>query len=362
MSASRRRIPPRFVPRAVGRVGLVAAVYFWSYAAVCLMRWRRILSMLTSPDSGDVFAGAAILGGLFVSYGIAVAPAWIEERDGAEALRRVVRSLGRRKGAVTGLVLLLLLVLAAVQAPLVAPFDPAGQNAPALTQYHPPSLQHPMGTDKFGRDVLSRVVYGARLSLSVAALSVVFSSLIGLLWGAFAGSAGGVADDVAMRIVDGLLAFPRLILILTLVAFFAHSIAVVVALLAVTGWMGTARLVRAEVLSLKEREFVQAAVAAGAGRLRVVLRHLVPNTLGVVVVAATLRAGNIILLESYLSFLGLGAQPPAASWGTMVYDGRDVLLSAWWVSAFPGLAIAVAVVACNLLGDSLRDALDFRAG
>ncbi len=165
-----------------------------------------------------------------------------------------------------------------------------------------------------------------------------------------------------MRVVDGLLSFPRLLLALTLTAFFVNSFWLVVVVLAATGWMGVARLVRVRVLSLKERDFVQAAVATGAGRTRIVVRHLVPEILGTVVVAATLRVGTIILLDSYLSFLGLGVQPPVASWGSMVLDGREVLLSAWWVSAFPGLAIVVAVVACNLLGDGLRDALDTRGG
>jgi peptide/nickel transport system permease protein len=192
--------------------------------------------------------------------------------------------------------------------------------------------------------------------------AVLIASLFGTIFGAFSGYVGGRADDIAMRIVDGLLAFPRLLLLLTLVAFFANSLWLVVLVLAGTGWMGVARLVRADVLSLKERDFVQAAVASGIGHGRIVWRHLIPNTLGTVVVAATLRFAVIVLLESYLSFLGLGVQPPTPSWGSMVFEGRDVLLSAWWTSAFPGLAIVLAVVSCNLLGDGLRDALDVRMG
>jgi peptide/nickel transport system permease protein len=233
--------------------------------------------------------------------------------------------------------------------------DPVGE------QYLAPSRAHPMGTDRFGRDVMSRVIYGSRTSLSVGVVSVLLASLIGLTIGAVSGYAGGWLDDLVMRIVDGLLAFPRLLLVLTAVAFFARSYWVVIVLLALTGWMGIARMVRAAVLSLKQREFVQAAVATGLGRGRVIVRHLIPNALGPVLVGATLRIGTIILLESYLSFLGLGVQPPTPSWGGMVFDGRDVLLSAWWVSAFPGFAIVTAVLACNLVGDGMRDAYDKRA-
>jgi peptide/nickel transport system permease protein len=206
------------------------------------------------------------------------------------------------------------------------------------------------------------VIYGARVSLGIAFSAVILASLLGTLLGAASAYAGGRVDDAVMRVVDGFLSFPRLLLLLTLVAFFANSIWLVVAVLAATGWMGFARLVRAEVLVLKESEFVQAAVAGGAGRWRIVLRHLVPNALGTVFVAAALRFAAVVLLESYLSFLGLGVQPPTPSWGSMVFDGREVLVAAWWVSACPGLAIVGTVVSCNLVGDGLRDALDVRMG
>jgi peptide/nickel transport system permease protein len=168
-------------------------------------------------------------------------------------------------------------------------------------------------------------------------------------------------DDLLMRLVAGLLSFPRLLFVLTLVALFSNSFFLLIGVISATGWMGVARLVRGEVLRLKEREFIQAAVATGMGRARLLVRHLMPNALGPVVVAATLNVGLVILLESYLSFLGLGVQPPAPSWGAMVFDGREVLVAAWWVSAFPALAIVLAVVACNLMGDGLRDAFDTRA-
>jgi len=277
-------------------------------------------------------------------------------------MKSIWKKLTRDRAALVGLSLLGVFLCVAILAPLLAPYDPIAQNDPALQRYSPPSVEHPMGTDKFGRDVLSRVIYGSRISLAVGFLAVVLAAVFGMFVGAFSGYLGGRWDDVVMRVVDGLLSFPRLLLALTLIAFFVNSFWLVIVVLAATGWMGVARLVRARVLSLKERDFVQAAIATGAGRTRIVVRHLIPGILGTVVVAAMLRVGTIILLESYLSFLGLGVQPPVASWGGMVLDGRDVLLSAWWVSAFPGLAIVVAVVACNLLGDGLRDALDTRAG
>jgi peptide/nickel transport system permease protein len=264
--------------------------------------------------------------------------------------------------AVVGIVLFLFFLFVSVLAPLIAPYDPVVQTDPVSQQYKAPSRLHPMGTDKFGRDVMSRVVFGSRVSLAIGVVAVVLSSLIGLVFGAFSGYLGGWFDEIAMRVVDGLLAFPRLLLVLTVLAFFANSFWLVVALLALTGWMGVSRLVRSEVLRMKEQEFIQAAVATGVGRARVVWRHLVPNALSPVMVSATLRIGMIILLESYLSFLGLGVQPPTPSWGGMVFEGRDVLVSAWWVSAFPGLAIVAAVVACNLLGDGLRDAMDVKGG
>jgi peptide/nickel transport system permease protein len=193
-------------------------------------------------------------------------------------------------------------------------------------------------------------------------VSVALAVLLGLLVGVTAGYAGGLVDDVLMRVVDGLLSFPRLLLVLTLVALFSNSFVLLVVVISATGWMGVARLVRGEIIRLKRREFVQAAVATGLGGARVVVRHLLPNSVGPVIVAAALNVGAVILLESYLSFLGLGLQPPAPSWGAMVYDGREVLLEAWWVSAFPALAIVMAVVACNLMGDGLRGALDTKTG
>jgi peptide/nickel transport system permease protein len=202
------------------------------------------------------------------------------------------------------------------------------------------------------------MIYGSRISLTVSFMAVALSIVLGSIIGAVAGYAGGLLDAVLMRIVDALMSIPRIFLLLTCIALFSRSLLLVTVLLGATGWMGTARLVRGQILSLKGREFVSAAEALGAGGRRIVLRHLIPNALTVIIISATLRIGLIILVEATLSFLGLGVPPPTPSWGMMVFEGREVLLDAWWVSTFPGLAIVVTVVAYNLLGDGLRDSFD----
>jgi peptide/nickel transport system permease protein len=357
-----KRLVPAVRPARGGWAGALGAAFFYGYAAVLLARLPRWIDLVRSPSASDAGEAAAAALGLGLFYAAAVYPALIEGRSSGKAFADRSRRFFANRAAAAGLVVLLIIAALSLLAPLVAPADPAAHAGAGVERYQPPSPPHPFGTDKFGRDILSRVVYGARVSLGIAVSAVMLASLLGTIIGAASAYAGGRVDDAVMRAVDGFLSFPRLLLLLTLVAFFANSIWLVVAVLAATGWMGFARLVRAEVLVLKEREFVQAAVAGGAGRARIVLRHLVPNTLGTVVVAATLRFAAVVLLESYLSFLGLGVQPPTPSWGSMVFDGREVLVAAWWVSAFPGLAIVATVVSCNLVGDGLRDALDVRMG
>ncbi|MFP3938901.1 MAG: ABC transporter permease [Thermoanaerobaculia bacterium] len=217
-----------------------------------------------------------------------------------------------------------------------------------------------LGTDGYGRDVLSRMLYGARVSLAVAGLAVGLALTVGLLVGSAAATGPRFLDAVLMRSVDGLLAFPWLFLVLMLTALFRPSLGLIVVIIGATSWMGISRLVRAEMLSLKRREFILAARGLGLHPARVLVRHLLPNALNPVVVQATLGVGDVILAESALSFLGVGVQPPTPSWGNMVAHGQSVLVTAWWVATFPGLAIVVAVLAFNLLGDRLRDALDPR--
>ena len=276
--------------------------------------------------------------------------------------QRIWTQYRQHRLAVVALGCIMVLLLVAVFCPLLAPYDPNVQGDLLHSRYLTPSFQHPFGTDKFGRDVFSRVLFGSRISLLVAFLVVVIAVSVGTVYGAVSGFAGGAADALMMRLVDLLLAFPSIFLIITLVALFGSHLALLIGILGFTGWMGVARLVRAEVLALKEREFIQAARVLGASRWRIIFWHLIPNCLTPVIVAATLKVGVIILVESSLSFLGLGVQPPIASWGSIINDGREALLSAWWVSTFPGLAIVLTVTSFNLVGDGLRDALDPRAG
>lgn len=266
---------------------------------------------------------------------------------------------GRGRAALLVLAVMLLLALLA---PVIAPYDPAAQPDIIGLQSRPPSLAHPFGTDIFSRDVLSRVLYGARVSLGIAFVAVFVAVAVGTAWGAIAGFVGGPLDAVMMRIVDALLAIPRLLLILALVVFWdALPVSALVAILGLTGWFGLSRLVRAEVLSLSQRDFVLSARSLGAGRRRILLRHLLPNVVSPIVVAATLGVGNVILLEAGLSYVGVGVQPPTPSWGNIIQDATGRLAELWWLSLFPGLAIVATVMAFNAIGDALRDAVDPRA-
>ncbi len=217
-----------------------------------------------------------------------------------------------------------------------------------------------LGTDQYGRDIFSRVLYGSRISLSIGFLVVLISVSLGTVIGISSGYFGGWVDNTLMRIVDVLIAFPALFLILIIIATFGNSIYLIVITLSFTGWMGVARIVRGQVLSLKEQEFILAAKSLGLSSGRIIFRHLLPNALTPVIVAATLRIGSIILTEAGLSFLGLGVQPPTPSWGNIINEGRDSLLNHWWISTFPGVAILSTVVCFNLIGDGIRDALDPR--
>lgn len=266
--------------------------------------------------------------------------------------------LGRNRMAMTGLILVLSLFAVALLAPWLAPYDPNAIDLKELLM--PPSQAHPLGTDTLGRDVLSRIIYGARISLLVGFVAVGIATLIGLVVGALAGYYGGGVDTLLMRLVDLMLCFPTLFLILAVIALLGPSIWNIMVIIGLTNWMGVARLVRAEFLSLREREFVMAARALGASDARLIWRHLLPNALTPVMVSATLGIAGAILTESALSFLGLGVQPPTPSWGNILTMGQDNIEIAWWLSVFPGLAILVTVMSYNLLGEGIREAIDPR--
>jgi len=260
--------------------------------------------------------------------------------------------------AVFGAAIVTVLFVVAVLAPVLAPYDIAEIDAKNVLSA--PSLEHPLGTDGLGRDVVSRMIYGARISLLVGFVSAGLACLIGLVLGAIAGYFGGWLDTLVMRFVDVMLCFPSFFLILAVIAYLNASIWNIMFVIGVTSWMGVCRLVRAEFLSLKQRDFMTAAEALGAAPTRVILRHGLPNALAPVFVSFVLGVAGAILTESALSFLGIGVQPPDPSWGNILTEGKSTIEVAWWLSVYPGLAILVTVLGYNLLGEGLRDVLDPR--
>ncbi|EGL81829.1 ABC-type transporter, integral membrane subunit [Caldalkalibacillus thermarum TA2.A1] len=266
----------------------------------------------------------------------------------------------QNKLAVVGLVCLVIIILAVIFAPYLTPYEPHKQDL--ANRLQPPSKEHLMGTDHVGRDIFTRVLYGGRVSLMVGFSAMAIMITIGTLVGAIAGYYGGRIDAILMRTVDVLISFPSIFLLITLVAFLQPGLTTIIFVLAVFGWMGTARLVRGEFLTLKQREFVLAARTTGMSNLRIIFTQILPNAMGPIIVAATLGVGSIIITESTLSFLGLGVQPPTPSWGNMLTDAQSVTIfrTAWWYPTFPGLMILMTVLAFNFVGDGLRDALDPR--
>ncbi|HEX2439311.1 MAG TPA: ABC transporter permease [Methylomirabilota bacterium] len=276
-----------------------------------------------------------------------------------------LRRLATRRTALFGLIVVLLVIVTAVAAPLLSPFDPIEQDLGDL-RLKPPGFRdaaghvHPLGTDHLGRDLLARVIHGARPALLVGFAAVAISGLIGMAAGLVSGYVGGRADDVLMRLADIQLAFPFILLAIAVIGVLGPSLTTIIVVIGVSSWVVYARIVRGAVLTLREREFVQAAQALGSGDIRVVIRHILPNALTPWLVVATLDMARVIVIESALSFLGLGVQPPAPTWGGMLADGRVYISTAWWLATFPGLAILVTVLGINLFGDGLRDTLDPR--
>ncbi len=269
-----------------------------------------------------------------------------------------VQHLMKNKFAVTGGVLVLLVFVLSIFAPLVAPYSPSTIDIKNILVE--PSFSHPLGTDELGRDVLSRMLWGGRISLEVGFVAVGIATIIGIILGAIAGYYGGHVDGIIMRAVDIMLSIPTIFLVLAVIAILEPSIVNIMIVIGLTSWMEPARLIRAEFISLKEREFVIAAQAMGAVDARIIIKHILPNGLSPILVSATMGIGGAVLIESALSFLGLGVQPPTPSWGSLLSSGKDNIEIAWWLSAFPGLAILITVLGYNLLGEGIRDALDPR--
>jgi peptide/nickel transport system permease protein len=318
-------------------VTVLTGVWWWSFSDF-------------REDSGGAGAGRGVSEG---------------EAQGQREMSRSWAVFRQNRLALLGLGIVVAFYLAMLLTPLLAPFEPEFRSAfqaggDMSGRLAAPSSLHVMGTDQYSQDVFTRILYGARISLTIGLLAVGISVTVGTFLGAVSGYLGGWLDLAIMRLVDMVMAIPRLVILIAIVAVFQANIFVVIVALAFTQWPFTTRMVRGEILALKEREFAEAARALGFSRKRILFRHLLPNALGPLIVVATLGVGNAIVLEAGLSFLGLGVQAGTPSWGSMVAGGRGFLMDAWWIATFPGLAIALAVLAFNLVGDGLRDALDPR--
>jgi peptide/nickel transport system permease protein len=275
-------------------------------------------------------------------------------------LRLSIRRITRSKATVVGGTLLIAMLLAAVFGPLLTPFGYDAQNIPGRLQPPFSSAAHPLGTDTLGRDLLTRLLYGARITLALSLAGMLCASVIGVAAGVMAGYLGGVVDTITMRIADVQLSFPYLLLAIAIAALLGPSLPVLIGVLVVRGWVGYARTIRGVVLSVKEEEFVNAAIAAGAGVRRIVTRHILPNALAPIIVLSSFELAAMMLIEASLSFLGLGVQPPMPSWGSMINQGREYMYTDWWLTAIPGVMLMLAVLGANQFGDGLRDVLDPR--
>ncbi len=267
------------------------------------------------------------------------------------------RFLANNLAVVASYVLFVLFIIVFL-APILAPFDPYAISDVVHTRYQPPSSIHPFGTDALGRDLLSRALFGGRISLSIGIIAVLISMTLGTIYGAIAGYYGGLIDNVLMRIVDVIIAFPIFFLMLMLVGVFNANILVLILILGLTSWPGTARYIRGEILSLRERPFIESARVIGLPARYIIWRHLIPNALSPVLVSAALMVGGMITAEAGLSFLGIGIQPPIPSWGNMIGEGQQAVFTGWWIAFFPGLLLTITILCLNLLADGLRDALD----
>ena len=291
----------------------------------------------------------------------AVAPE-VKVRSG---LARTLKKLFRSKTGLVGIIIVILVVFAAIFAPYIAPHDPAEQDYSAMAV--PPaweeggSTDHLLGTDNLGRDILSRIIFGTRISLVVGVVAVILAGAVGLVIGLISGFFGGVVDAIFMRLVDSFLAIPSILFALVLLAILEPGVKTLVIALGLTNWVVYARLVRSEVLSIRERDYVRAARSIGVPTAKIILRHVLPNVFSSFIIVSALTVASTIISEASLSFLGLGIQPPDVSWGVMLSDGRNYLATSWWIATFPGIAITITVLGIMFLGDWLRDVLDPRS-
>lgn len=274
--------------------------------------------------------------------------------------RRARRRLSLNRSGALGLIVVVLVVGAAVLAPVITPYGPADSDLVKTLQ--PPSREHWMGTDQLGRDLFTRILYGARVSLTIGLVTVGISGVIGLAVGLISGYLGGLTDVVLMRLVDVQLSFPFILLALVVNAILGIGLQNIILTLIITGWVVYARLVRGEVLALKTLDYVEAARALGAQQMRIVVRHLLPNLWTPIIILSSLQVAQFIVAEAAISFLGFGVQPPMASWGNMLNEGKTYIYNAWWMTTFPGVALVLTALGVNLVGDWLRDTLDPRLG
>lgn len=369
-----RLIPWLAIIPGLGHLALgmrVKGVHLLIYAtgAMFLLIWRsdRIFQVFESREPGEWLAVLFLIGSL-------LAVAVYSRRDVQRLLNRddrlsvhnspwqiASRRFRVNKLAVGSVYIILLLYILAILAPLLAPQDPTLMENVMETRYLPPSLTHLFGTDEFGRDLFSRALFGARVSLSIGLLAMLLSKTLGTFYGAIAAYFGGTVDAVLMRLVDVIIAFPTFYLMLMLVGVFEANIVLLILILGLTSWPGTARYIRGEILSLKEQEFAESARAIGLPPHLVIVRHLIPSALSPVLVSAALSVAGMIGAEAGLSFLGLGIRPPIPSWGNMVSGGQDAMLVAWWIVFFPGALLTLTLVSFSLFADGLRDALDPKA-
>lgn len=340
-----------------------AAVVF-----LTMWRWDRFVGAFSTPFLdrwlASIFLILLLVGAVWYSRrdaGRILRASGEEKRRGRSPWAVAMRRFSENRLAVYSIYVILLFYALAILAPILAPYDPAAIPDVMANRYLSPSWDHLFGTDEFGRDLFSRALYGARVSLSIGLLAMIIAKTIGTLYGSVAAYFGGVVDNVLMRILDVWIAFPTFYLMLMLVGVFEANIVVLVLILGLTAWPGTARFIRGEILSLKNQAFTESARAIGLPAHRIIVRHLIPSALSPVLVTAALAVAGMIGAEAGLSYLGLGIRPPTPSWGNMVAAGKDNLLNAWWVAFFPGGLLTLTLISFSLLADGLRDALDPKA-